>query len=254
VGNGDFTSDITGWANGSETGASIHWITGGYLGLQGTEFNYAYADQVVVVNEIGIEHALRVKITRGDVVVKIGTALGFGEYWDVELAEGEYSLAFVPSGDFYIRLGARRSWDSHVDSVQVEPAGRLTLSHPWGAVLDENLLQYDESEDVIFVACDGFQQRRLERRNTLDIRSWAVALYRVDDGPFRAANLGTTTLTNSATTGSITLVSNRNFFHSGHGALFRLTHSFQTQTAILAGNDQFTAPIRISGIEPAGFL
>ena len=66
-----------------------------------------------------------------------------------------------------------------------------------------------------------------------------------------AANLGTTTLTNSATTGSITLVSNRNFFHSGHaGALFRLTHSSQTQTAILAGNNQFTAPIRISGIEP----
>jgi hypothetical protein len=83
------------------------------------------------------------------------------------------------------------------------------------------------------------------------MRSWASALYRADDGPFMSANLSSTTLTPSATTGTISLIANRNLFHPGQvGALFRLTHAAQQATAILAGANQFTPNIRITGIEP----
>ena len=79
----------------------------------------------VIVTEFGVEHALRVKIARGDVVVKIGTALGFGEYWDVELAEGEYSLAFVPHRGFLYQAwgAAQLGFCTSIASRSSLPAG-----------------------------------------------------------------------------------------------------------------------------------
>jgi hypothetical protein len=247
--NGDFTSDITYWGDSSETGGSIFWNTG-LLGLTGTGFNYAYADQEIGIFTLNVEHAFRISIYRGNVVVKVGGTQGSAEYWDVELPEGEYSLAFVPVANVWIRLGSRTAWPAYVNSVNIEQ-GVMTLFHPWTAAGALDKLQYDRSEDVLFVACEGLQQRRIERRNDLDMRSWGLALYRADDGPFKTANLGSTTLTNSGVTGQINLDASRDFFRPGHlGALFRLTHAFQTQTALLAGANQFVNPIRITGIEP----
>src|SRR3546814_16054822 len=51
-----------------------------------------------------------------------------------------------------------------------------------------------QSADVILRACDGHQQRRIERRAA---RSWSLVLYEPIDGPFRVANLSATTLTPS---------------------------------------------------------
>jgi hypothetical protein len=248
--NGEFTSDLTGWANGGEAGGSIFWNSG-LLGLLGTGSNYAYADTGVAVSQIGVEHALHISIQHGNVVVKIGGTAGSGEYWDVELAEGEYSLAFKPLANFWIRLGSRTTWAAYVNSVQIEDPGIMTLFHPWTAPGALDKIQYDRSEDVIFVACGGVQQHRIERRNDLDMRSWGIALYRADDGPFRVANLGSTALHNVGITGAVYVHSNRDFFRPGHlGTLFRLTHSYQAQTAILAAENQFCAPIRVTGIEP----
>jgi hypothetical protein len=252
IDNGNFTSSIAGWTDDSEAGAAISWQAAGLLGLLGTGVNYAWASQAVATTNPGIEHALRIKIARGDIAIKIGSAAGAGDYWNVQVPEGEYSLAFVPvGGTFYVALGANRSSVCYVDLVAVEPAGRVSLAHPWTAAGDLGNLQYDRSEDVLFVACLGYQQRRLERRNTLDMRSWAIALYRTDDGPFMPANLGTTTLTPSGTSGTVTLIASRSLFHTGHlGALFRLTHASQEAFATLAGANQWTGNIRVTGVEP----
>jgi hypothetical protein len=250
IANGDFSAGISAWADISEPGGTISWHPAGWLSLHGTGQNYAIAEHAIGGSTPGQEVALRIKIIQGDVLIKIGSGSKVGDYWSIQVPEGEYSLAFVPvTTAFYVSLGSARDWVAYVDSVQVESAGRMTLSHPWGNDLDK--LQYDRSEDVLFVACAGHQQRRLERRNMLDMRSWAIALYRADDGPFMPANLGSTTITPSGTVGIVTLIANRPLFHQGQvGALFRLTHASQQALAILAGANQFTPNIRISGVEP----
>jgi hypothetical protein len=54
------------------------------------------------------------------------------------------------------------------------------------------LVRFDQSADVLFVACEGHQQRRIERRGTSpNARSWSVVLYQPEDGPFDLLNVTT---------------------------------------------------------------
>lgn len=250
VTNGNFDTDLTGWTDSDEAGATSSWIAGGALSLAGTGTNYAYRDQQVTVNEVGVEHALRVIIDGGTVVLKVGTAAGDTTYLDVTLAAGTYSLAFTPGGaSFWIRLGANTTYASRVNSINVEGAGAVSIPVPWSTTAHFDSIRYDQSGDVVFVASAGFQQRRIERRAS-DSRSWGLAFYFADDGPFRLSNTATgLTITPSATTGFVTLTASRNLFKSTHvGALYRLVHASQTVTKAIASANDFTSEIRVSGL------
>ena len=248
--NGNFDTDLTGWTDSDESGATSDWFVGGFMVLTGTGFNYALRDQQVTVNEAGIEHALRLVVNRGTVSLKVGVSAGDATYWDLSLGPGTYSLAFIPAGNFWIRLGANDAFAAFVDSIAVDAAGIVELPTPWAAGDLDNIF-YTRSNDVIFVACEGRQQRRIERRalTKTNLRSWGIALYLASDGPFRVQNLGATTIAPSTVNGNTTLTASHPLFKAGHvGALFRLTHQGQAATATLAGNDQFTGDIRVSGI------
>lgn len=247
VTNGDFDTDLTGWTDNDESGAASTWATGGYLSLVGTGTNSAILDQQVTVTETGTEHALRIVIQRGPVTLKVGSSSGTDDYVrETSLGTGTHSLAFTPTGNFYIRLSNVRIPASLVDSVNVESAGVMTLPTPW----DEDSLQYirtSQSGDIVYVACDGFQQRKIERRSET---SWSIVLYEPEAGPFLTANITAITLTPSAITGDITLTASKALFRSSHvGALFRMASTGQLVTASLTGEDQFTDPIRVTGVE-----
>src|SRR5688572_6679862 len=78
VTNGTFTSDVSGWTDGDESGATSDFQAGGYMSLAGTGFNAAIRSQQVSVagGDQGDEHALRIIIARGEVVLRVGTTLG----------------------------------------------------------------------------------------------------------------------------------------------------------------------------------
>ena len=67
VSNGTFDTDLTGWTDADESGATSSWLTGGYMSLVGTRYNAAIRRQQVTVSEANIEHALRATVTRGPV-------------------------------------------------------------------------------------------------------------------------------------------------------------------------------------------
>lgn len=253
VTNGTFTTDLSGWTDSDEAGTTSAWVAGGFMSLTGTGVNFAWRDQEITVTEPNVEHALRVVVAHGTVAMKLGTALGGDSYWDLTLLPGTYSLAFVPTGNFWIRLGAGDTFPAFVDSIAIEAAGIVELPVPYDAGDLPNIF-YDQSEDVVFVACKGFQQRRIEHRapkGAVDsnVRSWSVALYLSDDGPFLPANLGPVTLAPNSVVGVATLTASRAFFQAGHaGALFRLRHLAQTATALLGGLGQFTSEVRVSGL------
>jgi hypothetical protein len=247
VTNGGFDANVSGWTDSDESGAASAWVAGGYLSLIGTGPNAAIRDQQVTVNEASTEHALRIVIARGPVTLRVGSSSGGEEYIsETTLGTGTHSLAFTPTGNFHIRVMNRRQAASLVDSINVESSGVMSLPSPWAAVALP-LIRRFQSADVVYVACAGYQQRKIERRGA---RSWSIVLYQPEAGPFRVANTSAITLTPSALIGDISLTASKSLFRSTHvGALFRLTSNGQAVTAELSGADQFTDSIRVTGVD-----
>ncbi|HUT56427.1 MAG TPA: hypothetical protein VNA25_00975 [Phycisphaerae bacterium] len=249
--NGTFASDLTGWTDADEAGATSAWSSG-FLSLIGTLFDAAIRRQQVSVSGMdqNVEHGVTFTILRGLVSIKIGSTSGGSEYiTEKTLRSGTYSFVFTPTGDFHIEIAGRTQYTSYVTSVAVDASGDFTLPVPWGAT-DLPNLRWSPSADVVFIACDGYQQRRLERFDTTS-KSWGISLYESDDGPFRGLNSTTTTLTPSALVGSTTLTASRALFTAEMiGALFAINSIGQKVSASLTGADQFTddESMRIVGV------
>lgn len=245
VTNGTFDTDLTGWTDSDEGGSASTWATGGYMSLVGTGTLSAIRDQEITVNEPSTEHALRIVITRGTIILKLGIAQGDGSYIETLLGRGTHSVSLTPTANFWIRVQNVSIPASLINNIEVEAAGVMEIPTPWTAAhLDK--VRRTQSGDIIFVATDGLQQRQIERRST---SSWSVVLYEPGDGPFRILNIDPITITPTATTGDTTLTASKEIFKSTHvGALFRLTQTGQSATADISAEDTFTDDIRISGI------
>lgn len=246
VTNGTFTSNVTSWTDNDEAGAASAWLTGGYLALLGTGTNAAIRDQQVTVNQANTEHALRIEIARGPVILRVGSTSGGDEYvTETTLGTGTHSLAFTPTGNFYIRFMNRRSFTSLVDSVAVEASGTMEISFAWD-VDDLPNMRISQSGDVLYVAAKDRQQRKIERRG---VHSWSVVLYEPETGPFRVVNTTPITIAPSGLSGDVTLTASKALFRSTHvGALFRIQSSGQTVTASITADNTFTDPIRVAGV------
>lgn len=246
--NGTFDSNLTGWTDADESGAVSQWVTGGYMGLTGTNANSAVRTQTVTVSggNINTEHGVRVKIHRGVVKFKIGSGAGLDDYVpEATLRAGEFSFGFTPSGNFHVTVSSTTTYESLVDSITVESSGAVVIPTEWTEA-KLPLVRYDQSGDIIYVACDGIKQYKIERRAT---RSWGVAEYLSEDGPFRNANITPTTLTPSALTGNITLTASKPVFTTQSvGGLYKLTSTGQTVTAAISSDNTFTSSIRVTGV------
>jgi hypothetical protein len=248
VTNGSFDADIASWVDADESGAASTWGTGGYLDLLGTGVNEASRTQLVTVNESNTQHALRIEVERGPVDIRIGSTATDGSYHTATLGTGTHSLAFTPSGDFYINFSSVLDYTVKVSSVSVESSGDMELPSPYPeAALGD--IRHTQSADVIFLCADGYQQRKLERRNN---NSWSIVLYEPLTGPFGLINIGATTITPSALTGDITLTASKDLFtgssseHSGE--LYKLSSSGQVVQATVTAEDNFTGSILVTGV------
>lgn len=251
--NGTFAGSIAGWTDDDEAGAVSQWVAPNYMELVGTGTARAIREQAVACSNPGTEHGIRIVVARGPVMLRIGSTSGGDEYVsETTLYTGTHSLSIVPTGTFYIRFFsglARKVW---VSQCTVESAGVVTLPTSWAAS-DLNNIRYDQSGDVVFVACAGQQQRRIERRGTRpNARSFSVALYQSNDGPFQIQNTSTTTMTASGISGNVTLSSSVPKFKSTHvGALFALTSVGQQVTTVASASGVTTSSIRVTGITTA---
>lgn len=244
--NGSFASDLANWTDHDESGATSEWTAPSYLSLRGNGTEAAIREQEVTCNEPDVEHAIDIVIERGPVVLRVGSTAGNDDYIDeVELATGHHSLAFTPSGNFFVRFKNARRPRAYVNSVQVAAAGVMEVPAPWDEE-DLHAIRYEQSADVVYVGCEGYQQRRIERRGDT---SWSVVVDEYDDGPFRLVNTTETTLSASGISGDITLTASTAIFKAGHvGALFRMTSGGQLESRSLTAEDQFTDPVRVVGV------
>ena len=255
--NGTFDTDLTGWTDADESGATSAWDAG-TMKLSGTGYNSAIRYQTVTCNEPGVEHALRIVVPIAGTVVRlnIGTVAGDGTYaFNLDLEEGTHSIAFTPTGNFVVQFSNAYTMPAYVESVAVEAAGVVELTTPFTEDM-LSLLRHDQSASVVYLACDGVQQQKVLRwgRSGEDgERSFSIVYYAPLDGPFGLQNTGPTTIAASATTGAVTLTASRALFRSGHvGGLFRMASNSQNALATVGGLNQYTAPIEVTGLNTNG--
>lgn len=255
--NPSFTS-LTGWTDRDGAGAvSTNTNTtefGWVLDLVGTGDLAARRTQQVSVIEQGTEHALNVTVARGTVTLRVGSTEYDDDYLSTqELGRGFHSLAFTPtSAAFFIELSSTTDHQVYVQQCILAPQGNMSLAAPW-AEADLPNLRWDQSGDVIYFACNGVRQIKIQRRALG--RSWSVVNYFPLNGPFRVQNTSATTLTPSALQGQTTLSASKPVFkaeHATNGALFRVASGGQTVTDSVSSDDEtWTTPIRVTGSEDA---
>lgn len=243
--NGNFTTDLTGWTDNDEAGSASTW-SAGTLALLGNGTTGAIRDQEVTVNEPDVVHALRIVVSRGPVLLRVGSSLGDDDYiGETTLGTGTHSLAFTPNSNFHIRFMSRRSFTSLVDSCNVESAGTVSLPTPW-VPDDLRKIRPVQSNDVIYMTCTGYQTRKIERRAS---GSWSVVLYEPETPPLFSLNATPITITPSALSGDVTLTASAALFKSSNvGSIYRIDSVGQTVSATLTGANQFSSPIRVAGV------
>jgi hypothetical protein len=248
VTNGEFAASLAGWT----TTAGCTWVNlGGVDGAaqilsDGTAIEEMYQTIAVAAADQGIEHAVKIIINRGPVTLRVGSApAGDDLIAETTLFTGNHSLAFTPGPAFTIDLRSTLNRAIIVTSVEIEPAGAMRLNTPWFSS-ELTKVKFDQSADVIFLACPGHQQSRIERRGK---RSWSIVSYQPEDGPFRPINVTPTTITPSALTGNITLTASAPVFRPAHiGALFKLTSEGQSVTSNLAAANTFSSTIEVTNV------
>jgi hypothetical protein len=239
----------SGWTSYT-TGGGATVIAGGVLALESYPVgSYSAVEQTVAISfaDQAKEHALRITVITGPMGFHIGSASDAKDIFPhTELGVGIHSIAFTPNvGTIYIRFESSQQIAIEATGCNIESAGVMEISIPW-ATGDLANLSTAQSGDVIYVAHEGYQQRKIERRSTT---SWSLVIYEPIDGPFQISPSENAIITPSATTGDITLASDKSFFTTNQiGSLLRIFSNNQQITTSLGGSDTFSDTIRVTGV------
>jgi len=262
VQNDDFTNGSLIWTDASDPGGTVFYAGTSFVELagDGTDFGRIRQQVTVAGPDQGVEHSLFVEIDNPDALFKVGSSSGGDDYVsETRLGRGLHSLSFTPTGDFWIEFANERQHVVRIRECSIEAAGVVTLLTPW-ATEDLPFLRWDQSGDVIYVACkrgsttgaNANRLIRIERRG--DGRSWSIITYEPKDGPFLTQNTSGITLAPDALNGpSVTITASQPVFdQNGHtganfGALFRIDSNGQEVQKDISGADDFTDPIRVTG-------
>jgi hypothetical protein len=253
--NPDFDTDLTGWTVADQGTATSVWAAPSTVQMTGTGSNGAVIVQEVTVagGEEDTEHALRIIVLEGTLGFRVGSTSGADDiFGETQLGRGAHSIAFVPGGNFFILFFNRDIDTAVLDLCALEGPGVLGLTTNLSDTEDLDNIRFVQSGDIIFVA-RGITRApfQIERRGRSS-RSWSIADYRSNSGPFLPDNLTPVTVTASGTSGVVTLTASQNIFRtSEEGSLFKLTTEGQLVGAALGALDDATEPIRITGIESA---
>lgn len=246
ISGGDF-ADLSAWTDISTGGGSAS-ASGGKLVLTSDGTSVAGVRQQVSTGSPDVIHGLDLHVTRGSVIVSVGSTAGDDDLLKETTARtGRLSLSFTPTGSSYwVEIKSREPVERQVESVAISPSGDLVLATPW-AESQLRDLRFHQEGDVVYVVSGSDPVYRIERHGSA---AWAVVEMEPKDGPFDIINTDQSlTVTPSVTTGNGQLTASSALFRSGHvGALWQITHTGQKQTAKLAGDNQFTGEIKVTGV------
>lgn len=244
--NPNFNTDLSGWTNNSDSGASVVWDAG-TARFKGNGTGEASLYQTISSTDLNAEHTMQVVIQEGPVKVSIGTSgVDSDELFSGTLLPGTHSLVFTPTADVTITLSSSLEYYVRVDSIQFMDSGIVTL--PTNISSDQiATIRHTQSADVIFIAYDNGPQFRVERRG---VKSWSITDYRANDGPFGFINNSDVTLRSTSLSGNASLISNVDYFTpESVGNIYKLLSSGQTVSESVTAADSGTNSVRVTGVE-----
>jgi len=238
------------WTKTASTGASITVDGSGNLIFKDVKqggLSYAYGTLSCTGN-LNKSHGLRFPVTLGgNLSLKIGTTQGDDDVFPETMLEtGTHSINFAPTTTtVYVQLESKDERSYKIAPITVESGGAMIIPTPW-LEADLPYVRYDQSADVVFLACANYQQYMIQRRA---FNSWSVVKYEVADGPFPGKSGDDTfRFTPNALRGDATITTNKQFFQESMvGALLRLYHLQQDTTEDLNVAETSTAPIFVTG-------
>jgi hypothetical protein len=258
---GGFSSS---WIDDDEAGAtSAPTGFGGSTSMRMTGNGNAAARRTqkvtVAAPDQNVEHALAIVIgganipsnpqyiSGAPVLLRVGVADGADDLIsETALGTGYHYLKFTPTGGtFYIQFLNTEVHTAIVTSCSIS-TGTMSLPTFYNSAALLAKIRYDQSADVVYLACDGLPPYKVERRGA---GSWSFVLYEPRDGPFRTINDTSTTMTASGLSGVISITSSNDFFRTDmEGSLIKLSSQGQTQTASIVAQNNFTSAIRVTGV------
>lgn len=211
----------------------------------------ARASKRVIISDTGTEHSLAINVSRGPVILRVGSSLYNDDYVsETALGTGYHNLAFTPQVDFFVTVQSDAIVDRIVSSMSIGDSGTVEITTPWTAN-DLDGIRYDQSADIVFVDVGGIHPMKIERRGTG--RSWSAVKYQPNAGPFLPSPSSSAKLSVSHFFGNTTMNADRPFFNSGHvGALVRVFHNGQSGQWRLGAAEAATDPIEVTGIGDTG--
>lgn len=241
--NGTFPTDLTSWVDADDASGVSTWVSG--MNLVGDGTDYARRTQQVTVGggDLNVEHSLRVNVDKGVAIIRAGSTSGAKDYIDdINLSPGEYRFSITPTTDVFIEVEANLARSTLVSAVVFE-TGIMEIDN--SPEIDESTLRHTQSADVVFTSNGSSVQRVVKRYGT---RSWGIATYETEDGPFGDINISTTTMTASALTGDITITASADTFTSNQvGSLIRADSVGQTVEVVGSAENVWTDPIVVTG-------
>ena len=245
-----FFAGLGNWSASNTTSGAVATVSGGVATLTCPPVGgLAQIQQTISVagGDFGKEHAIRIVITQGPLTFRVGSTVGGADLiGQTTLDTGTHSLAFTPSGaSATIQIESTDAWSKTLTQCSIESAGVMALPTPFAAG-DLPNIRYDQSGDIIYIACYGQQQQKIERRSA---HSWSVVTYYTNDGPFQSAPGIKANFTPGNYYGNTTLTSDRPWFQPGHvGSLFRVFSNGQFNQTVLGNQNAFTPPVRVTGV------
>jgi len=244
------STTIPPWTGVASTGSTVTLGTTIEIsGVLAGSVSYAYSTLTIAPGDQATEHGFRIDIGTGPVTFYAGTTLGSQNLFQrTILDDGEHSLAFTPNaGTVYIHFESTSPCLRVVSTIGIESAGRVLFDTEYTEA-DLPNIRYDTSADVMFLACSGYQPRKIVRSGA---RSYSFVKFKTQDGPFPsfAGDSSIKVKPSSVGNGNITITASKSLFRSGHvGALIRMFHGGQYVTQTLAAEDAPTRAIRVSGV------
>lgn len=248
---------ITGWSTtGTDTNTGALAVSAGapLTGalLMGGFGGPAILFQTAATVQTGAQHSLRITISIGRVVVKIGTTGGRSSDIALEvLGTGSHILTFTPAATWTVTFENNSMALALIDECTILGSGDLALLAIAG---DLDQLRGTQSADVMYLTTgDATAPLKVIRRG---VKSWSAEFFIPEDGPFGNINTTDTSLqiTTYATGTSIdyyqlvTVIASRALFDAGDTMrLLKVVSPGQIAYGKFDAAGQATNAIKITG-------
>jgi hypothetical protein len=210
--NGTFASGISGWTSNNAGTGTISWDAGNQrLSLNGGGgANYARAYQAVANIGLGT-FTITMDVVTSTITYRVGTSVGGSSLATGTLTAGTgktFNFTVTANSTVYIEFECAST--AGIDNIVLNTGNIYEIDIPY-TNSEINDLRFAQSFDTLYITHRSYVPRQLQR---LGHDNWVLSTVLFIEPPYLDENTSDTTITPSATTGSVTVTASSAIFAS----------------------------------------